>query len=78
LAASVIQHGRPADQDPPGFTGLFNWLRYRVHDAITDIDNSYDGLLTDLATVYGYYAHATSSGISPRTPELPRAITGTA
>ena len=32
--------------------------RYRLHDAITEIDDGYDGTLTDLAHRYGWYDQA--------------------
>lgn len=32
--------------------------RYRMHDVITDLDDGYDGLLTDLAVNYGWYDQA--------------------
>lgn len=32
--------------------------RYRMHDVLTALDDGYDGLLTDLATAYGWYDQA--------------------
>lgn len=32
--------------------------RYRMHDALTEIDDGYDGTLTDLAARYGWYDQA--------------------
>jgi AraC-like DNA-binding protein len=46
--------------------------RYRMHDVVTDLDDGYDGTLTDLAQRYGWYdqAHFTRDfvalvGVSP-------------
>ena len=32
--------------------------RYRMHDAVSDLDDGYDGSLTDLALRYGWYDQA--------------------
>jgi AraC-like DNA-binding protein len=32
--------------------------RYRMHDAVTELDEGYDGSLTDLALRYGWYDQA--------------------
>ncbi len=56
--------------------------RYRMHDAISDIDAGYDGTLTDLAHRYGWYDQAhftrdftTAVGVGPASYVAQRAAT---
>jgi AraC-like DNA-binding protein len=57
-----------------GATPKWTLARYRIHDAVSDLDAGYDGSLADLAAHYGWFdqAHFTREftelvGVPPRT-----------
>nr|WP_249277219.1 helix-turn-helix transcriptional regulator [Rhodococcus sp. 06-621-2] len=41
-----------------GATPKWVLARYRIHDAVTDLDNGYSGSLADLAARYGWFDQA--------------------